>query len=54
MITAIFVIVRRRPPSVIRSHLYQVQPRGQPADVSLAGLQIDQIDAATYQHVQDE
>jgi hypothetical protein len=30
-------------------YLYQVQPRGQPVDLSVAGLQIDQIDPVTYQ-----
>ena len=41
----------RAPAATIGNsiYLYQVQPHGQPADVSLSGLQIDQIDAATYQ-----
>ncbi len=42
---------RDRVPSAIIGnsiYLYQVQPQGQPADLSLAGLQIDQIDPPTF------
>ena len=31
-------------------YVYTIAPRGPAADLSLAGLQIDQIDPATYQH----
>ena len=41
----------RQPTATVGNsiYLYQVQPRGQPVDLSLAGLQIDQIDPAIYQ-----
>ncbi len=40
----------RAPSAVIGNsiYVYDVAARGQPIDLSLAGLQIDQIDAATY------
>jgi hypothetical protein len=31
-------------------YVYTIEPHGNPANLSLAGLQIDQIDPATYQH----
>lgn len=42
---------RDRPPSAVVGnsiYLYDVETRGQPVDLALAGLQIDQIDAVTY------
>jgi hypothetical protein len=41
----------RQPEAIIGSsiYVYSIAPRGNPADLSLAGLQIDQIDPATYQ-----
>ena len=41
----------RRPDTTIGNsiYLYTIAPRGDPVDLSLAGLQIDQIDPATYQ-----
>ena len=41
----------RTPDATIGNsiYLYTVAPRGEPANLSLAGLQIDQIDPATYQ-----
>ncbi len=41
----------RAPDTTIGNsiYVYTINPRGKPADLSLAGLQIDQIDPATYQ-----
>jgi hypothetical protein len=42
---------RARPPLAVVGnsiYLYEVQARGRPVDLALAGLQIDQMDAATY------
>jgi len=42
----------RAPDTTIGNsiYIYTIDPRGPAADLSLAGLQIDQIDLATYQH----
>ena len=42
----------RQPDTTIGNsiYVYTLEPRGLAADLSLAGLQIDQIDPATYQH----
>jgi hypothetical protein len=47
-----FAYFREREPQAILGHtiyVYSIAPRGPAADLSLAGLQIDQIDPATYQ-----
>ena len=42
----------RTPDAIIGNsiYIYTIDPRGPAADLSLAGLQIDQIDPATYQY----
>jgi len=47
-----YAYFRERVPDAIIGHtiyVYTVPPRGVPSDVSFAGLQLDQIDSATYQ-----
>jgi hypothetical protein len=49
---AAYAFFRDRPPDTTIGnsiYLYTIDPRGPAADLSLAGLQIDQIDPATYQ-----
>ncbi len=46
-----YAFFRERDPNAIIGHtiyVYTVEPRGEPSDLSLAGLQIDQIDPETY------
>jgi hypothetical protein len=46
-----FAYFREREPEAVIGHtiyVYTIEPRGSPADLSLAGLQIDQIDPETY------
>jgi hypothetical protein len=50
---AAYAFFRDRPPDTTIGnsiYVYTIEPRGPAADLSLAGLQIDQIDPATYQH----
>jgi len=49
---AVYAFFRDRTPDTTIGnsiYLYTIAPRGPAADLSLAGLQIDQIDPATYQ-----
>jgi hypothetical protein len=46
-----YTFFRERLPEAVIGHsiyLYTIEPRGEPVDLSLAGLQIDQIDPETY------
>jgi hypothetical protein len=48
-----YAFFRAQPPDAVIGHtlyVYTIIPRGPAADLSLAGLQIDQIDADTYRH----
>ena len=51
LMTDAYGYFRDRPPLAVVGnsiYLYEVQARGQSVDLSLAGVQIDQIDASTY------
>jgi hypothetical protein len=46
-----FAYFRKREPDAVIGHtifVYTIEPHGSPVDLSLAGLQIDQIDPETY------